>query len=158
MTEHNYLDNLEESKRFMDSPRGRYIVAQALYLGIKALYLYPAPYNEVSNAMDMGDILDGVYSGMREMFEQTQPPLMPPDWMLEESKVTTGGKPVTPTSKAPAIDLLLSEMAGKSREITLAENKCMTCKGDAIEFKDALSFKEYQISGMCQVCQDGVFN
>ena len=31
-------------------------------------------------------------------------------------------------------------------------------KGDAIEFKDALSFKEYQISGMCQVCQDEVFN
>ena len=25
-------------------------------------------------------------------------------------------------------------------------------------FKDALSFREFQISGMCQVCQDEVFN
>ena len=141
----------------MNSPRGKYIVAQALYLGIKALYLYPEPYREVSNAMDMKDILDGVYTGMSDMFEQTQADFMPPEWILKEAKVSTEGKPITPTSKAPILDLFLSEMVGKSREITLAENKCMTCKGDAIEFKDALSFKEYQISGMCQVCQDEVF-
>ena len=72
MTEYNYMENLEESKRFMDSPRGRYIVAQALYLGIKALYLYPAPYNEVSNAMDMKDILEGVYTGIPTIFIRFQ--------------------------------------------------------------------------------------
>ena len=32
-----------------------------------------------------------------------------------------------PTSKAPAIDLLLSSVIGKSREIQIASHKCMTC-------------------------------
>lgn len=34
---------------------------------------------------------------------------------------------------------------------------CPTCQGDITEFKDALSLKEYGISGMCQSCQDSVF-
>lgn len=29
---------------------------------------------------------------------------------------------------------------------------------DASEFKDELSRKEYRISGMCQACQDGLFD
>jgi hypothetical protein len=36
-------------------------------------------------------------------------------------------------------------------------HKCVICGGDAIEFKDALSVKEYGISGMCQECQDKTF-
>ena len=136
MVDANYLDNIKETIAFRDSPRGKYIMAQALYLGVKALYLYPEPYREVSNALDMKYLLDALHPGMWDMLEQIQPPLLP-------EGVKTGGKPVSPTSKAPAIDLLLSEVAGKSREITLAENKCMTCEGDAIEFKDSLCFKDY---------------
>lgn len=30
--------------------------------------------------------------------------------------------------------------------------------GDASEFKDELSAKEYTLSGMCQACQDKMFN
>lgn len=64
---------------------------------------------------------------------------------------------VEPTSKAPAIDLIISETAGSSREIQIASQKCVWCNGDAIDFKDYLSVKEYSISGMCQVCQDKTF-
>ena len=62
-----------------------------------------------------------------------------------------------PTSKAPAIDLLLSSVIGKSREIQIASHKCMTCGGDAVDFKDDISRKEYNISGMCQECQNIIF-
>jgi len=64
---------------------------------------------------------------------------------------------VEPSHKAPAIDLFISQMTGKSREQQLAAGLCMTCSGEAKEFKDDLSRKEYTISGMCQTCQDGIF-
>lgn len=37
--------------------------------------------------------------------------------------------------------------------------KCPFCKKEIVsdEFRDALSIKEYQISGICQSCQDEVF-
>ena len=34
---------------------------------------------------------------------------------------------------------------------------CATCGGEVNGFRDALSKKEYGISGMCQVCQDEIF-
>ena len=64
---------------------------------------------------------------------------------------------INPTSKAPAIDLMLSSLAGKSREIQIASKLCMTCNSNADTFNDELSIKEYSISGMCQSCQDKVF-
>ena len=36
-------------------------------------------------------------------------------------------------------------------------SQCVTCAEPVGEFKDAISRKEYGISGMCQVCQDSVF-
>lgn len=41
------------------------------------------------------------------------------------------------------------------------ETFCPTCSkmfDPQIEFKDELSKREFQISGMCQECQDEVFN
>lgn len=35
---------------------------------------------------------------------------------------------------------------------------CVKCKRPAIAFKDTLSQKEYSISGLCQTCQDVIFN
>ena len=67
----------KEAIEFRDSPRGKYIMAQALYLGIKALYQYPEPVRQVSNAMDMQYMLDTLYHGMSNMFDQVQPPLLP---------------------------------------------------------------------------------
>jgi hypothetical protein len=39
----------------------------------------------------------------------------------------------------------------------IANKKCPCCKSDIGPFRDALSKKEYSISGMCQSCQDAVF-
>lgn len=37
------------------------------------------------------------------------------------------------------------------------QGKCPICEGDAGEFRDLLSRREFTISGMCQKCQDSVF-
>ena len=63
-----------------------------------------------------------------------------------------------PSSKSAALDLMLSNLMGKSREIQIASNLCMVCDGDANSLRDTLSETEYTISGMCQICQDLVFN
>lgn len=39
----------------------------------------------------------------------------------------------------------------------ILEYKCPLCKQPIGKFRDALSQKEYQISGMCQVCQDSIW-
>ncbi len=61
------------------------------------------------------------------------------------------------TEKSPEIDALLTTITGKDRVETIQANKCTTCGATDLKFKDALSTKEYTISGMCQECQDKVF-
>ncbi len=61
------------------------------------------------------------------------------------------------TKKSPGIERLLTSVTGKDRGDTIRAGKCTTCNNSATDFKDALSVREYQISGMCQKCQDGVF-
>ena len=60
-----------------------------------------------------------------------------------------------PSEKAPAIDAWLEQTAQRSTRIN--SDICVACKGPATEFTDALSRKEYSISGFCQTCQDDVF-
>ena len=86
MVEVNYLENVEEVKKFRDSPRGQHIIAQALYLGIKALYLYPGARREVSNAMDMKLLLDTFHPGMYDIFEVIQAPLLPDKEIINRLK------------------------------------------------------------------------
>jgi len=50
------------------------------------------------------------------------------------------------------IDILIP-----GRQMIIDANQCVICGGDAKEFNDALSVKEYGISGMCQKCQDRIF-
>ena len=73
----DYIQEKKDAIEFRDSPRGQYIMAQALYLGVKALHLYSEPYTEVSNAMDMKYLLDTLHHGMGDMFDVVQPPLIP---------------------------------------------------------------------------------
>lgn len=40
----------------------------------------------------------------------------------------------------------------------LKQGFCVTCGELIQEFRDEISHKEYHISGMCQKCQDSVFN
>lgn len=62
-----------------------------------------------------------------------------------------------PTEKAPEIEVALSSILGVSRRKSIYQNVCATCGLPAHKFRDALSEKEFTISGMCQACQDLVF-
>tara|TARA_R110000796_G_scaffold73351_2_gene165029 strand:+ start:687 stop:893 length:207 start_codon:yes stop_codon:yes gene_type:complete len=41
---------------------------------------------------------------------------------------------------------------------SLRKRSCVMCKNPVTQFKDNLSVKEYAISGLCQTCQDKVFD
>ena len=66
----DYIQSHKDGIEFRDCPRGQYIMAQALYLGIQALYQIPEPYREVSNAMDMKFLLETLHPYMAKYFEQ----------------------------------------------------------------------------------------
>lgn len=61
----------------------------------------------------------------------------------------------TPSEKSPHIESFLEKKFGRTSAITA--DVCVMCGSDASEFRDALSRKEYSVSGMCQNCQDAVF-
>lgn len=44
------------------------------------------------------------------------------------------------------------------RRESIRDRVCLSCKGPAIAFKDELSRREFSLSGLCQTCQDGVFD
>ena len=51
-------------------------------------------------------------------------------------------------------------VTGKTKSMSDLESEggCSFCPSKyPLEFKDLLSFKEYKISGLCQKCQDEVF-
>lgn len=56
------------------------------------------------------------------------------------------------------------EIVGKifPRELSyIVSKKCPFCKttiSNLSDFRDSLSLKEFEISGLCQACQDMVFN
>ena len=69
-----------------------------------------------------------------------------------------------PTDKHPAIDDLLKSLLGISllgeenpRRTAIENDVCVFCHTPATTFKDALSEKEFTISGACQTCQDDIF-
>jgi len=62
-----------------------------------------------------------------------------------------------PVERDPKIEELLGRISGKNRKETIRKNECVTCDGDATEFTDERSEREYAITGMCQKCQDETF-
>ena len=52
------------------------------------------------------------------------------------------------------LNSMTEEIFGKSRSDCLEDNTCVTCGSKVSCFRDAISKKEYGISGMCQSCQD----
>jgi len=56
-----------------------------------------------------------------------------------------------------ALDDISTNLFSRARTESLANSDCVCCGEPAIEFSDAISKREYAISGMCQVCQDSVF-
>ena len=63
------------------------------------------------------------------------------------------------TEKSPEMEEFLEKNFGRSTAIN--NDVCIPepigCGGEAIEFADELSRREYRISGLCQKCQDSVF-
>lgn len=65
----------------------------------------------------------------------------------------------TPTSKSPVLEALLENAHGRTSAIRsdVCIREPVGCGGEATEFRDALSRREYKINGLCQECQDSVF-
>ena len=63
------------------------------------------------------------------------------------------------TEKTVKIDSFLSTVFGCDRTYSINNHICTKC-GKSVNpssFKDAISIKEYGISGFCQECQDEIF-
>ena len=64
-----------------------------------------------------------------------------------------------PTEKSSIIETLLTELnGGRSRRAYIHANKCVRCGGDASQFIDEVSRKEFAIRGWCQHCQNEMFD
>jgi len=65
-----------------------------------------------------------------------------------------------PTKKHPAVERFLEDFAGRTTAIL--NNKCVDppigCGQPITPFRNMLSEREYRISGLCQECQDKIFN
>ena len=55
------------------------------------------------------------------------------------------------------LDTFTKDAFGKTITESKKEYTCVMCKNPEMKFRDRISQKEYNISGMCQTCQDKVF-
>lgn len=64
-----------------------------------------------------------------------------------------------PAEKAPEIRDFLDSISGRSFAINadVCVGPPIGCGGDATEFRNEISRKEYTLSGWCQNCQDNFF-
>jgi len=61
-----------------------------------------------------------------------------------------------PMSDKPKLNEMVKNFFPEA-QAAVDKGNCPTCGKPVGEFKDRLSEKEYQISGMCQKCQDSFF-
>jgi RNase P subunit RPR2 len=57
-----------------------------------------------------------------------------------------------------ALDTVGTLAYGRTNTEAIKENICISCGHPALAFNDETSRVEYSISGLCQSCQDIVFN
>lgn len=62
------------------------------------------------------------------------------------------------SNKTPGMQDAIESLFPGTRKL-IEEHRCPMCKKsiDMQGFKDKLSYKEFMISGMCQVCQDSIW-
>lgn len=63
----------------------------------------------------------------------------------------------TPSEKSPRIENVIRKTFSVDRLKSIRNDTCVFCGNPALTFKDELSKKEFSISGICQSCQDEVF-
>lgn len=73
---------------------------------------------------------------------------------MTQTKVQTLSKELFEQKTNP--NLALFKLRGAINE-TIASNKCAWCNSKNIKFRDEMSLREYQISALCQDCQDKTF-
>ena len=59
-----------------------------------------------------------------------------------------------PTEKSSTVESVISKVLGKDRRSYILAGKCIITGEDAGPFRDELSKREYEISGMGQKAQD----
>lgn len=62
--------------------------------------------------------------------------------------------------KSEVIENILEKLSRNfevPRSLAFSQGSCVMCSGEAKEFRDSASKREYKISGMCQSCQDDFF-
>lgn len=62
-----------------------------------------------------------------------------------------------PADKHPDIRAFQSAILGTDVTASIESDICVHCGGPAKDFEDAISAKEFTLSGTCQVCQDNFF-
>ena len=65
-----------------------------------------------------------------------------------------------PTHKSYSLDAAITAFTGVDRKASITANQCVFCNkmiDPDTEFRDELSRREFQISGICQECQDKTF-
>ena len=62
-----------------------------------------------------------------------------------------------PSLKSIEVDQILDKIFGRSRTKSIKDATCIKCEDTDLSFKDEQSTKEFSISGLCQSCQDEVF-
>ena len=77
---------------------------------------------------------------------------------MNEKEKQDSWKPI-PTKKTTAVDEIIKALTGFGRKEAINERVCVFCAKPVTldSFKDELSLKEYHIGGMCQECQDKVY-
>ena len=63
-----------------------------------------------------------------------------------------------PEEKAREIEKLLTDISGKDRmSVIKSGDQCTMCETPNMDFREKIDRLEYEISGLCQSCQDKVF-
>jgi hypothetical protein len=64
--------------------------------------------------------------------------------------------------KSPEMEKFLENFSknflAQPRSKAFRTNTCVRCKMEATTFRDGTSKKDYEITGMCQSCQDGFYS
>ena len=68
-----------------------------------------------------------------------------------------GENTMTSAKERPFTQFAAKLLFGDEGVTSLNRGDCPCCSKPITEFRDALSRKEYAISGMCQECRDSVF-
>ncbi len=63
--------------------------------------------------------------------------------------------------KSPEMEKFLDQFTmktfGRKRAECIKKGICVECGGSACKFRDTTSLKEFNISALCQSCQDSLF-